>query len=276
MQEWSSDDKKTDAHIDIEERLSTYYGSPLPEQPLPSSSWVHLSSQLGSRRPTRRWLRPKWRIAQRRASQTPPPYIQEAFARIAFQAGMLYTTQKVQCIFKPHVVVPSIYVSLLKKRAIKLTLSTQVEHTPDQAELDVLLASGLARYTYVRSPAYRTSWLLLSALLYLLLLTTVLITSYRHNTLTPVILLLIACLCAFGSTVFWLLGLQARNMARRADKLVVQWIGREQTCRGLHALAAHSHAPSRQGWVEPSLTERINSICHTPVAVEEERFTLVR
>ena len=153
MQEWSSANKKTDAHIDIEERLSAYYGPPLPEQPLPSSSWMHLSSQLSSRRPTRRWLRPKWRITQRqRARLTPPLYIQEAFERIAFQSGLLYTTQKVQCIFKSRVVVPSIHVSPFKKHIISLTLSTKIGYELGQAELDVLLASGLARYTYVHSP----------------------------------------------------------------------------------------------------------------------------
>ena len=125
-------------------------------------------------------------------------------------------------------------------------------------------------------PTYRVTWLLQSTLLCLLLLTTIFITAYRHNTLNPVVLLLIACLCAFGIVVFWLLGRQARNMAHKADKLVVQWIGREQTCSGLHALAAHSRTPSRRNWGEPSLTERIHAICHTPVALEEERFTLIR
>ena len=72
------------------------------------------------------------------------------------------------------------------------------------------------------------------------------------------------------------LGTIGRQVARRADALVVQWIGREQTCLGLHALATRSHAPTRKKWGELSLDERIHAICHTPVAVEDERFTLVR
>ncbi|GAC1648205.1 MAG: hypothetical protein NVS4B12_16480 [Ktedonobacteraceae bacterium] len=56
-------------------------------------------------------------------------------------------------------------------------------------------------------------------------------------------------------------------MARCADVLVVQWIGREQTCRGLHALAARRHTPSRKMWGELSLDERINSICSRGVSI---------
>lgn len=276
MQEWPSENKKIEAHNTLEGRLSAYYGPVLPEQPLSSSSWLHLSSQLGPHRTGKRWLRPRWRMTPRRASQTLPFSVQEALARIAFQADMLSTAQKVQCTYKPRIRVPSVHISLLRKQAIRLTLPTQIERSPSQAELDVLLASGLARYTYICKPAYAVIQLLLSTLLLLLLLTTILIAIYGHITFPPVMLLLIACLCILCSAVFWLLNRQARQMVRRADTLMVQWIGREQTCRGLHALAARSGAPSRRTWGGLSLSERIHNICHTPVSLEEERFTLVR
>src|SRR6266567_3293313 len=57
---------------------------------------------------------------------------------------------------------------------------------------------------------------------------------------------------------------------------IVLWLGRERACKGLHALAAHTHRSSRQAWGEPSLVERIHRVCGTRVAVEEERLTLVR
>lgn len=277
MQQWSSDDKKTDAHMDIDERLSAYYGPTLPEQPLAPSSWSRLSSQLPSRRPGRRWLRLPWRLAQRRANRTLPFSVQEALSRIAFQANMLSAIQRVQCMLRPDILIPSISVSLLGKRTIRLTLPTQVERSPSQAELDILLASGLARYAYIRQPTYAVRQLLLSTLLFLTFLTTVFILVYLRNAFTPVVLLLIVGLCLLLSIAFFrLLNHQARQIARRADILVVQWIGREQTCQGLHALAARSRTPSHRTWGELSLTERINNICHTPVALEEERFTLVR
>lgn len=271
------DDKNTEAHIPVEERLRAYYGPILPEQPLSSSSWLRLSSQLSSRRPVKRWLRrPRWHSMLRRTSRILPFSMQEALARVAFQAGMLHVTQKIQCTFSPRILVPYVHISLLSKRAIKLILPTPEERLPSQAELDVLLASGLARYTYIRKPAYMVTRLLLSTLLLFLVLATGLIAMYQHNVLAPIVLLLVACFCVLCSVVFWFLNRQARQIVRRTDILVVQWIGRERTCQGLHALAARSHAPSRRMWGELSLTERINNVCHTPVALTEERFTLVR
>jgi len=73
-----------------------------------------------------------------------------------------------------------------------------------------------------------------------------------------------------------LLHVQGRRLAFRADSLIVLWLGRERTCRGLHALAARTPWSSRRAWGEPSLVERIHRVCGTRVAVEEDRLTLVR
>ena len=65
-------------------------------------------------------------------------------------------------------------------------------------------------------------------------------------------------------------------LAFRADAVVVQWLGRERTCRGLHALANRSRSPSRSKWGEPSLAERIKRVCGKQVTIEEDRLMLVR
>ncbi len=74
----------------------------------------------------------------------------------------------------------------------------------------------------------------------------------------------------------WLLHVQGRRTVFRADSLVVQWLGRERTCQGLHALADRSRSPRRSRWGEPSLAERIERVCGTQVTLEEDRLMLVR
>jgi hypothetical protein len=77
-------------------------------------------------------------------------------------------------------------------------------------------------------------------------------------------------------SVAWLLFVQARSIAFRADTLMVLWLGRERVCRGLHAWADRSHAPARRQWGEPSLVERIERVCGTRVEKGENPLTLVR
>ncbi len=276
MPERYADDKQADDQSNIEERLSAYYGPAMPEQPLPASSWLHLSSQLASRRSSRRWLPPKWKINRLRPSRTLPLYIQEALSHVAFEANMHHAIARVQCHFSSRVVVPSVHISMLGKHAIRLDIPTQRERSLSQAELDVLLASGLARYKFIRLPAYIRRQFLLSTPFFLLLLATIVVMRYWHNATTGVLLFLLVCSCLLGIATLRLLSVHARKMVRRADELVVQWIGREHMCQGLHALAARNRASFHRTWGDLSLDERINNICHTHVVLEAERFTLVR
>ncbi len=276
MSEQDSGYKTNSEQETLEERLSAYYGPILPEQPLPTSSWLRLSSQLSPRRSSRHWHRPSWHFMLRRASPAPPFDIQERLAYIAFQADMLRPARNIQCTFKPHIDVPFVSVSLFKSHAIRFILPIQGGLSLSQAELDVLLASGLARYKYMHKAAYTVTRLLLSTLPLMLLLAIALVLVMWRNVSAHVVLSAFGVICVLSIACFWFLNSQARRIARRADTLVVQWIGRDQTCRGLHALAARSHAPFRKRWGELSLDERIHAICHTPVAVEDERFTLVR
>ncbi len=276
MPEQYSEHETDDEQSVLDKRFKAYYGPALPEQPLPASSWDRLSSQLTPRRTTRRWLRPKWRFAQRRGNAALPFDIQERLTHVTYLANMPRITPSVRSTFTSYVDVPFVSVSLFSKRAIRLTLPTQGGLSLSQAELDVLLASGFARYKLMRQATYIISRLLLFTLLLLPLVATVLISLAWRNVPVPVALSLLASLCILSTICFWLLGIQGRQTVQQADAFVVQWIGREQTCRGLHALAARSRASERKRWGEPSLDERIRTICHTPIIVEDERFTLVR
>ncbi len=137
-----------------------------------------------------------------------------------------------------------------------------------QPGLDVLVAAGLARYLYARKPEHIITRVLM--LFAVLLAFTVLLMFWRQNHLVIVFpVVVIPCIPL-------LLHVQGRRLAFRADSLIVLWLGRERTCRGLHALAARTPWSSRRAWGEPSLVERIHRVCGTRVAVEEDRLTLVR
>ena len=54
MNERDSIEKEERERQSLDDRLRAYYGPALQEQPLPSSSWLRLRSQLGSPRSPRR------------------------------------------------------------------------------------------------------------------------------------------------------------------------------------------------------------------------------
>ena len=133
----------------------------------------------------------------------------------------------------------------------------------EQSELDVLLATGLARYLCTRKPAYAVSRLLLSSVIPLACIILFLLWMYAlPYYVLPIAIVLSLLLCAVA---LWLLHKQGRRMAIRADELMVQWLGRGRACEGLHALAHRTDRPSRAHWSEPSLEERIARVCGTRV-----------
>ena len=143
--------------------------------------------------------------------------------------------------------------------------------TMGQDELDVLLATGLARSIGGRKSTYTLGRLLLAGLVLLVCLT--LVICWMHHVLLIGIPLALALL----AMVVWCWQKQARSVAFHADTLMVRWLGRSHACSGLHALAERQRRPTSQhrGWGEPSLPERIERVCGTPVEARESRLTLV-
>src|SRR5579859_137645 len=277
MHEWHPLEKRDQE--DIEGRLHAFYGPALPEQPLSSSSWQRVRSQLG-RRPTistrgaarRRYL-PPWFRFRHRGDRALPSYIQEAGVRVASEAKT--TLPAMRCIVNPRARVPGLGVSWLQGRAIRFILPAHIGPLLTSSELDVLVASGMARYENVRRPSYIMVRLLLALSFPILLVSAIAAMLWWHS-LPFIVPVLSMALCGLYAAIIWLLSLQARAMAHRADTLMVQWIGRERACRGLRALASRSDTPSRRRWNDLSLTERIQRICAAHVEVEEERYTLAR
>jgi hypothetical protein len=270
MHEWKDIEKSSSSgkQLELDKRLAAYYGPELREQPLSSASWQRLRSQLNTRRSTRHRQRSHLRGRWHRRQSFVPAYVQETFSRISYEARVPYPQSLLQCSLNTRVYAPSVRISTLGRHKIKLVLPSIAEGAIGQPGLDVLVAAGLARYLYARRPEHIITRVLM--LFAVLLAFTALLMFWRQNHLVIVFpVVVIPCIPL-------LLHMQGRRLAFRADSLIVLWLGRERTCRGLHALAARTPSSSRRTLGEPSLVERIHRVCGNHVAVEEERLTLVR
>ena len=274
MNEWQPGKRGEQEHPGVDERLSAYYGPALREQPLPFSAWQDLRSRLKSQHSPR--LRLHWRLRGRhfRQQKAVPHFIESAFTRIAFEARVPRTSSILAFAYKAQLRQPQVRVMPLAKRKIRLKLSMDPAAL-DPAELDVLLATGLARYLRMRRPAYAVKRLLGYCLLFLVW---AVVMWWSWHPLMPRFVLPIAImLCIVLSVVvLWLLHKQACRMALQADNLMVLWLGRGHVCRGLHALEERNGNSARRRWGELSLVERIAHVCGTEVPMQHERLTLVR
>ena len=254
---------------DVEQRLRVYYGPPLPEQPLPPAAWHTVRHRLGAQTGTRCRRGLRLRLPRKRSGAFVPTAMQDAFARIASEAGVPATQVMLRYRLTPRVHEPAVRGSWLGKRTVRLTLSVVAVTTIGQDQLDVLLAAGLARSIGVRQANYTLGRLLLACVVLLACLT--LFVCWMHHIFLAGIPPALA-LCAL---VAWCWQWQARSLAFYADTLIVRWLGRGTTCRGLHELAEHSRAPRRRKWGEPSLAERIERVCGAGVEARENQLTLV-
>ncbi len=254
---------------DMEQRLSAYYGPPLPEQSLPPAAWHAVRHQLGVQANARCRRGLRLRLPRKRSRAFVPTTMQEAFARIASEAGILSTQAMLRYRLATGVREPVVHGSWLGRRTVRLTLPLVAATSMERDELDVLLATGLARSICARQPASTLTRSLLVGTG--LLAGVLLIVCWMHH--LPFVGAPAAL--ALWAMVAWLWHAQARSLAFRADSLMVRWLGRRPACSGLHALAEHSRAPRRRRWGEPSLAERIERVCGTGVEARENWLTFV-
>ena len=270
MYEWNSETGRDKEKTDLEGRLAAYYGPELREQPLPQSEWLRVQAHLGSRHPVKcMHLRRVLRHRNIRSKRV-PVYIQHTFSRMLHETHMQHSSLILQCSFKPAVRVPEVHTSLLGKRTIQLTLPPSAVDSMQGPMLDVLVAAGLARYSFARQLGNRLLWLLLTGVVAITCVMLMLWVVYKYS---PLVFLIAILLCII---VMGLISVQRRRIVFRGDELMVRWLGRSRVCRGLHLLAGHNGKRRRVLWREPSLDERIGRICGTRVEVEDERLTLVR
>jgi len=255
--------------LDLEKRLRTYYGPQLREQPLSRASWQNLRPRLASQEEIDQRHRFHLRFPRTRSRAYVPTSIQDTFTRIASEARIPSRPSILRFSLKPDVHEPVVRSPWFGRRKIQLILPINAIATMAQAELDVLLATGLARLIGARKPTYTLGRLLFVSMV--LLASLVLILSWiRH---VPFVGFPIAITLCVSVTLF--MHMQARSIAFHADTLIVLWLGRSHVCRGLHSLADHSRRPMRRRWGEPSLEERIKRVCGTRVEIKDNQLTLV-
>lgn len=277
----TNEEKSSQKERSLDERLKDYYGPSLHEQQLSTAAWTRLQARLTPRHFLKprliRWLRRRRNMYG--AHGNSPSFIEQAFSAIVYDARLaqsVYSSALLHCSFKARRHVPTVRVAPLGRRKIKLTLSAQQEQSVEPPELDVLLATGVARLHTMRQSRYALKWLLLlsSEPLALVVLMLLWLRDFSLNIFPIAITLLIL----IGIGIMWCDYILKRRIAFHADMLLVLWIGRSRACAGLHLLAGRSDtaATKRGGWGEPTLQERIARVCGTQVAVEDERLTLVR
>jgi len=269
MKEQNFGKSKQHEPFDLEKRLTTYYGPQLREQPLSQASWQNLRHRLGPQEETKRRNRFSLPFPRKRSQANVPTSIQDTFTRIAYEARIPSKSSMLRFSLNPQISEPIVRSSWFGGDKIRLILPLHAVATLGQTELDVLLATGLARSICAHKPINVLGRLLLVSAVLIACLA--LILSLFHH--VPLIGLPIAI--ALYVSVVWLMHMQARSIAFRADALMVLWLGRGHVCEGLHALADHSRKPRRRQWGEPSLAERIRRVCGTRVEVKDNQLTLV-
>jgi hypothetical protein len=269
MNEQPCENRQSHERGDVEQRLHAYYGPPLPDQPLDPAAWHQLRQRLVSPVSDRRRCRGRWRLPHQRRRASVPRELQQALARIAEAADVPAPPSLLRCTFQPRGQEPRLRGWWLGRRAIRLRLPFDAGTTLGRTELEVLLATGLARSLHARTRAPLLGRLSLAGMG--LLAGLILIVCWLSQ--LPLMGVLIAL--ALGVLTVWGWQRQTRAVVFHADTLVVRWLGRGQVCRGLHALAERSRRPQKRRWGEPSLSERIERVCGTSVEARDDQLTLV-
>ena len=254
---------------DIQQRLSAYYGPALPPYPLPTASWSRLRDQLSTQMQPRRQRFPLPGRAYQRSRQMVPLELQQIYATLLLQTNYHRPSPDLHVHLRARAVQPRVRASALGRGHISLVLQRENWQTLQKAELDMLLAAGLARCSDVSRPLLLLPRALFAASL-LLVLAALPFTSVDRRALW-IFLAAVACCLVSGRVLVW----QQRSLAFRGDRVAVQWLGRERVCQGLHLLAERGQPRRRPTWGEPSLVERIARVCGTPVAPKDKRLTLV-
>src|SRR5215471_16283106 len=102
MHEQQSSQNQQPESWDLEQRLRAYYGPPLPEQPLAPTAWYGVRHRLGVQAGSRCRSKLRLRLPRRRSRVFVPTVMQDAFARIASEAGVPATKLVLRYRMKPR------------------------------------------------------------------------------------------------------------------------------------------------------------------------------
>ncbi len=242
MNEQHSEYRQPHESGDVEQRLRAYYGPPLPDQTLDPTAWQPLRQRLGVPGGARRRCRGRWRLPHQRRRAFVPRELQQALARIAEAAGVSASPPRLRCTLQSRGQEPRVRGWWLGRRSIQLHLPCDAGTTLSRSELEVLLATGLARSLRARTPAATLGRLSLAGIMVLAGL------AFTVCWLDQLPLVGVLSTLALGLLAGWAWQRQARTIAFQADTLVVRWLGRGQVCRGLHGLSERSRRPQQRRW----------------------------
>ena len=267
--EWLTQDGEQRATQDVEQSLSAYYGPALPPYPLSADAWLSLRDQLSvPAQPRRQRFRGKLR-ARTRLRQVVPVEFQQTYATLLLRTNYRRPSPSLRCQFSSRSIQPRVNAGVWGRGQIRLVLPRENWQTLQNVELEMLLAAGLARFSGISRPLFLLPRALFAASL-LLVLAALPFTSVDRRAVW-ICLAAVACCLASGRVLLW----QQRAQAFRGDRVAVQWLGRERVCQGLHLLAERGQPERRPTWGEPSLGERIERVCGTPITRRDKRLTLV-
>jgi hypothetical protein len=136
-----------------------------------SVCWQKLRLQLGPQEDTGRRSRFRWPLLRKRARADVPMSIQHAFAHITHEARTPYIPSMLRYQLLPQGQELAVRSSWLGRRKIWLFLPIDAATTIGQTELEVLLATGLARSMCARKPPYPLARLLLAGVVLIACLT---------------------------------------------------------------------------------------------------------
>ena len=270
-------DSDDNSKNDLETRLRVFYGPSLPEQPLSSSAWNSLSNRLESQNGIHLTRKRRWHgVRGLYRSVTPgkalPPFVQESLVHVMNEVRWQDRVPPLYCSIKSTVREPSLHLAstlLFGKPTVYLTLPIDAPIRMERVEIEVLLATGLARLLLINRLASR----ILRYICACLLLMSYCLAVYGIIHRQAFLCFPIAIGILTTTTLTW--QHQQRRNAFKADMLTVHWLGRDRVCEGLHLLADHREKPRRWRLSEPSLEKRIERVCGTRVASKNKDLTLV-
>ena len=270
-----ANDKQQHHTNDVDARLRTYYGPSLPEQPLSSEEWNTLHRQLRPRYRTylkgRRW-HGLHGLRRNRTSRI-PSFVQDSLERVMHEARWHQHVPTLYCLVKAKVAEPSLRITstlLPGRAALRVVLPIDAPITMQNVEMDVLLASGLARLLLMNRLKDRVLCYGLACLFLigcLLIVYSLLHTQFYPE--LPIAIVLLVC-------ILFVRAYQQRRQVFSADEILVYWLSRSRVCEGLHLLANRRHTSHHwRQFSEPSLEERMKRVCGTQISSRNRDLTLV-
>jgi hypothetical protein len=239
----------------IEQQLRRYYGPPLPEQSLPTSSWETVRARLGDTHAPTVGRQKRWR---RTDEPSPLP------TSVTHAVGLLVehtclAPPRLHCHHLRRSREPFIVVSIFRPHRLTLMLPPGGAEGAGAAALEVVLATGMARAC--SSSRLVAPLLAFGGLCWLVLVSGVFLLGWIQHVEPLALWAGILVGIVVGAMLLLLAHLAGCREVFLADRRACSWLGSAQVCEGFQQFVQMSDAPRRGRWGEPALTNRRERLC---------------